>query len=182
MRGRRERGAKGRGGAKVGGQRTSLALHWPSPAHARHSDGVAHRSTGGAWPAGSRSSSSSAAAAATAASEGPAARAIRVALCLRGEWGRQARVQCACAAGAVAPALESGVGSGAARKATRKASVIGSRTKTESRQHFFRWRLVSQLALRGGAPAAAGGLALPICHAFGWHEARWWRCDSVVAA
>ena len=67
-----------------------------------------------------------------------------------------------CAAGKVAPALESGVGSGAARKATRKASVIGSSTKTESRQHFLRCRLVSQLALRGGAPAAAGCLAFPM--------------------
>ena len=46
--------------------KASLALHWPSPAHARHSDGLAQRSTGGAWPAGSCSSSSSSAAAAAA--------------------------------------------------------------------------------------------------------------------
>ena len=64
--------------------------------------------------------------------------------------------------------LERGVGSGAAKNAIRNARLTGSRTKTESRPHFFRCLLLSQLApLRAGTPAAAGGLALPIASTLG---------------
>ena len=69
--------------------------------------------------------------------------------------------------------LERGVGSGAAKNAIRNARLTGSRTKTESRPHFFRCLLLSQLApLRAGTPAAAGGLALPIASTC---APRWWR-------
>eukprot|EP00964_Phaeocystis_antarctica_P079585 scaffold49592_cov25-Phaeocystis_antarctica.AAC.1 len=64
--------------------KASLALHWPSPAHARHSELLAHTSTGGACPAGSLSSSSSAAAA-TASALGPALARVRLRLTV-GVW------------------------------------------------------------------------------------------------